>query len=143
METPTHLSPICPYCNRPSTLTTGDKVYGTKSLAKKQIWICEPCDARVGCHGNTAVPLGTLANAELRDWRKHAHLVFDGHWKLAEHRNGCPRWKARTLAYQWLAKKLGIEIGKCHIAMFNVQNCKETIELARATNFERMAQEVA
>jgi hypothetical protein len=142
METP-RFHPICPYCNIAADLVTANEVYGSTKFGEKKIWRCVPCDARVGCHGSTAVPLGTLANAELREMRMRAHKVFDAHWRLAEKRDGCPRWQARTLAYKWLAKKLGITREACHIAMFDSFTCQKVIELSMGTSFAHMAQEVA
>ena len=72
---PAHESPVCGYCKQPAALITGAVLYPNKpKLAALRFWHCEPCGAWVGCHpaalnsgmGEGTVPLGGLANAELR-----------------------------------------------------------------------------
>ncbi len=67
--------------------------------------------------------MGTLANAELADYRKRAHAAFDPIWK--------EKRMSRHEAYRWLAKKLGIRMTECHIAMFEIEDCRRAIEAVR------------
>jgi len=105
---------ICPYCNKDAVLVDSSVVYG-KSYGN--IWLCAPCKAYVGCHKRTNKPLGRLADAELRTWKKMAHQHFDPLWKQG--------FMTRGEAYQWLAKKMGIPRKKCHIGMFDIDQCKQ------------------
>jgi len=114
-------APICPHCGGTAKQVDSIRVY-RKSYG--MIWICEnypECDSYVGCHGETGEPLGTLANAELRELRKRAHSVFDKLWKSGPY--------ARGDAYAELAEKLGISKAECHIGMFDEAMCNKVIAL--------------
>lgn len=118
---------VCPYCDRPAELVTGFRIYpGHPRLYDRKYWHCASCDAYVGCHaadsgfGDGTIPLGHLANAELRSWRSRAHDAFDPLWKS--------RAMRRTEAYAWLAGELGISVANCHIGMFDIDACRNTVE---------------
>lgn len=130
----------CGYCHGPAKLVTGADVYPHRGdLIAKRFWKCAPCQAWVGCHpparrngrggiGNGTVPLGRLANRELRAAKNAAHAAFD------------PLWKSRAMsrhdAYSWLARALRITPENCHIGMFDVDQCRAVVavveERARA-----------
>lgn len=113
---------ICPYCNKPATLKTGKDIYpNRKDLRFHSFWVCAPCQARVGCHPESIEPLGTLANAELRNARMRAHNVFDPKWK-----NG---GMSRFDAYAWLAKRLRLPSKETHIGSFNEEQCRMAIDV--------------
>lgn len=117
-------APICPYCHQPSKRVSGADIYPHRpDLAHKVFYQCAPCDAYVGCHPNTTVPLGRLANAELRAAKMKAHAAFDPIWQSKR--------KTRTEAYDWLSKKLGIVRQYCHIGMFNVEQCELVVVACR------------
>lgn len=116
---------MCPYCEKPARLTSGAELYPHwEDLQYVQVWQCKPCGARVGCHNNTTVPKGTLANAELRKLRIEAHNAFDPIWRKGN--------KNRSEAYTWLAKKMGITTSKCHIGSFNLEMCKQVLKVCGA-----------
>jgi hypothetical protein len=73
----------------------------------------------VGIHEYTDIPLGTLANYEMREARKHAKKLFNPLWQGGE--------MTRSEAYQWLAEQLQIPASECHIAMFDVDRCNAAI----------------
>lgn len=121
----------CPYCNKPAKLVSGDKIYTRRpDLHALNFWLCPPCDAYVGCHrpgartedgiSDGTMPLGRLANAELRRAKSKAHAAFDPIWKFKR--------MSRKSAYRWLAKKLGIPEAQCHIGYFDVEMCERTIQ---------------
>jgi hypothetical protein len=118
---------ICPYCGKKAELKTGREIYaGRGSWDGKKFWVCEPCNAWVGCHDRNErygrvgdEPLGRLANKELREAKMKAHLAFDPIWKKKSMK--------RKEAYAWLAKKLGIPADECHIGMFDVDMCREVV----------------
>lgn len=115
----------CPYCLSKVVLRPASFVYpGRKDLNGKNFWVClkyPACDSYVGCHDGTDVPKGTLANRELRELRMEAHYVFDRLWK--------DRVMSRGGAYRWLAHRLGIGMGDCHIGMFDKDRCLLAISL--------------
>ena len=115
---------ICPYCNKEAELVTGDIIYPHRQdLYEKSFYLCEPCNAYVGCHNGTDEPLGRLANAELRQAKMWAHKFFDAIWKSGKMK--------RKQAYEWLADKLEIEIEDCHIGMFDIDMCKKVVEICK------------
>lgn len=110
----------CDYCGEPAELVTGREVYPHRpDLYKKQIWRCKPCEAYVGCYGGSDKPMGRLANEMLREMKMAAHKIFDRKWKVGH--------MTRSEAYAWLSEKLGVPIEKCHIGMFDVDDCKRVV----------------
>lgn len=117
----------CNYCNNNAIAVTGTTIYPhRKDLAKLKFWYCDNkhAAAYVGCHKNTAIPLGRLADADLRYAKSQAHLAFDPLWKNKDN------IKSRSAAYYWLSKKLGISQHECHIGMFDIAQCWEVIKCA-------------
>lgn len=114
---------ICPYCHQEARLVTGESIYpNTPSLHYKHFYLCEPCNAYVGCHGNTTQPMGRLANAHLRALKSQAHAAFDPIW-----RHGV---LTRAQAYKWLSEQLCIPSRNTHIGLFNSELCRRTIEVS-------------
>lgn len=108
----------CDYCGRPTLYTDSAVVY---SRSYGMIYYCPPCSAWVGVHRGTNKPLGRLANAELRGWKKKAHAAFDPLWQQG-HMN-------RHAAYAWLAQQLGIPEKQTHIGMFDVHQCQQVVRI--------------
>jgi len=123
---------ICPYCFGEAELTDSAEVYDGRSYGP--IWLCRPCQAWVGVHKNDdlARPLGRLADAELREWKKRAHAAFDPLWKRKMQRDNCWAKEARGAGYRWLAKSIGIPFEECHIGMFDVGLCRRVVEICSA-----------
>lgn len=121
---------ICPYCNEPTSYVDSSIIYG-KSYG--MIYLCQPCDAYVGVHKGTNNSLGRLANKELRHYKKEAHFYFDQIAKTGLINKICkeyiPNLGNRNKAYLWLSKKMKIDKEYCHIGMFDVEQCKEVIEI--------------
>ena len=113
----------CPYCGKDAELKDSSIIYG---FSYGMIWICIPCDAYVGVHKNSkkCVPLGRLANKELREWKIKAHKVFDATWKSNPN---C----TRDYAYKGLSYELNINLEDCHIGMFDIDMCKKVIEACK------------
>lgn len=121
----------CDYCGNPAEAVSGKTIYPHRpDLHGKNMYRCVPCNARVGCHDGTWVPLGRLADAKLRTAKQAAHAVFDPIWQ-AEAEAGTPRGQARNRAYAWLAEKLGIARERCHIGMFDVETCYEVVKICK------------
>jgi len=112
---------ICPYCNNPAKLVDSIKIYKKRSYG--MIWLCRPCKAYVGTHKNSKrhAPLGRLANKELRKWKRHTHNLFDKLWNGGQ--------MSRSEAYKWLRKQLNISKEECHIGKFDIETCKQVVEL--------------
>lgn len=114
----------CRYCGNDVVLTSNSEIYG-REYGNGKCYLCRNCRAFVGVHTGTIIPLGTLANDELRKWRNKAHFYFDQLWK------GETRQDTRYNIYGWLAKKMNLSREKTHIGMFEVEQCKKVIELAK------------
>lgn len=129
---PTPAPICCRYCGAAAELVAGDVAYPARfDLAHVKVWRCQRCDALVGCHKEGApvrapdgsitvsdgtIPLGSLANKELREARKEAHRMFDPLWRDSK------RMK-RTEAYRWMADQLGIELEDAHVARLEFEQC--------------------
>lgn len=110
----------CDYCGTKADFVDSEVVYG-KSYG--MIYLCPKCGAYVGVHKGTDKPLGRLADAELRHWKKNGHNVFDPLWKTG------PFKGRRKDAYAWLAQKMGLPVEKTHFGMFTVDQCKEAVNI--------------
>lgn len=116
------MRPICPYCGNLSEKVLGSRLYpGRQELRAKSFWACLPCGAWVGCYAGGDRPLGRLANKELRVAKMTAHAVFDPLWKDGS--------MTRTQAYLWLAKRMDLPAHKCHIGMFDLDQCRKVVEV--------------
>ena len=114
---------FCPYCGKRAEFVDSAEVYHGRSYG--MIYLCRPCDAYVGCHGNGKgdSPKGRLANAELRRWKIAAHNAFDPLWKYGPFRG------RRNAAYAWLAEQMGLPKEQTHIGMFDVAQCQQVIQI--------------
>lgn len=101
---------ICPYCESEVIYTSNKVIYG-KEFGNGKCYKCTHCDAYVGVHNGTNIPLGRMANKELRELKKQAHALFDPIWKTKQ--------KTRSEAYQDLANALGIPKNECHFGWFD------------------------
>ncbi len=128
----THPPPVCPYCDRKAVLVDDGTVYA-RSYGS-YVWLCKPCQAWVGVHRNSSshVPLGRLANADLRRLKIKAHALFDSLWRAAMHHRGWSKSRARMLAYRWLATELEIQVKKCHIGYMDETDTCRVIRLCQA-----------
>src|SRR5580698_695736 len=88
-----------------------------------KFYLCRHCDAYVGCHPGTEMPLGRLADADLRLAKRKAHAAFDPLWKSG--------MISRGKCYGWLANQLGIQKIECHIGMFDIDTCCRVVEVCK------------
>jgi len=107
---------ICPFCNKEAIWTENKAIYGRNYGKSYMCYYCKECDAYVGCHENTTKPLGTMANAELREWRKKAHAHIDPLWKTGK--------MIRSQVYLKLKEALGKDI---HIGESDIETCKNIL----------------
>jgi len=75
--------------------------------------MCTSCDSYVGVHSGSRIPLGRLANKELRNLKMQCHGLFDPAWK------GPAKRISRSKAYERLAKLIGIPQRECHFGHFD------------------------
>lgn len=116
----------CDYCGLTAQKVKGNKIYPhRRDLFSKTFFACFGCDAWVGCHVGSEKPMGRLANRSLRQWKMAAHAIFDPLWD-SDHAT-----MNRSRAYQWLADQMMIEKKRCHIGYFDVQQCKQVVEICK------------
>jgi len=131
------MSVICPYCHSTAELSTGAEQYPNHPhLATKKVWVCRSCDARVGCKGDTDIPLGSLADGKLRAARQAAHDTFDPLWQEMWRLNGGPEQDARLTAYAWLADQLGIPAEQCRFGGMEYEQCLKATLVCREMQAE-------
>lgn len=111
---------VCPYCKQPSNLVDSSVVYG---ISYGLVYLCQPCNAWVGVHKGTENAKGRLASKELRLVKIEAHMFFDIIWRN--------KLLTREECYQWLSGELNLPAEYTHIAMFNLETCKKTVQLCK------------
>lgn len=116
---------ICRYCGGVIRLAPARKIYGASTdrlgLAGENIYLCQNCNARVGCHKGTNRPLGNVANEVLRLKRRETHQVFDQYWQSSG--------LSRTKAYKWLTGQMNLPEKNAHIGGFEMDQCQQVIDL--------------
>lgn len=121
LPTPT----ICRYCSGSVELVSNSEIYNGREYGDwPYAYLCTDCKAYVGLHPSTDIPLGTLAAPALRKDRNTAKDAF--------HRVKDQRGFSRTLAYQWLAGKMGIEVSVCHFGWFEQDDCSKALAICTA-----------
>lgn len=122
-----HSVPIpdhCRYCAGHVELVNNREIYGREFGEWPYAYVCQDCRAYVGVHPHTDIPLGTLAAPALRKDRNVAKEAF--------HQVKDRRGFSRSLAYQWLAGKMGMEVGKCHFGWFDPEDCAKALAICNA-----------
>ena len=118
----------CPYCHANASLRPASVVYGLNRRSQgKFLYLCDrwpACDAYVAAHKDTLLPMGTLADRNLRRKRMEAHSALN---QLIG--SGI---MTRKQAYRWLQLQLGLPESEAHIAKFSELRCQKVIELCRA-----------
>jgi len=123
LESNNPAAPICRECGV-KTFLTNFRIRKSKSKKyhrkrDRLIYMCPICKRYVNTHPNTNKPLGFPGDKELRLWREFTHYIFDQLWDSAGN---------RKKAYAWLSRILNLSTDKCHIGMFDSDQCKKTIE---------------
>ena len=114
----------CPYCGGPVELVNNSEIYGREYGKWPWAYRCMPCEAYVGLHPYTNLPLGTLANYELREARKRAKSLFQPLWQNMR--------TTRSGAYHWLAQRMGIPPERCHFGWFTLEQCQQAYEICKS-----------
>lgn len=117
----------CPYCGSEPYITSSIRIYGRGT---HNLWVCTnypECNSLVACHGTSNIPMGTMANPELRRLRMITHNAFDPLWRVDSSKR---YFSTRDRAYKWLAQRLGIEDEEDgHIGMFDKDTCNRAIHV--------------
>ena len=116
----------CPKCHSKALLRPASVVYGNKADPNAKVYVCATypaCDSYVNAHRHTNHPMGTLADAVLRQKRRETHLELDRLWK-----NGL---MSRAEAYRLIQFYLGVPSEDAHIGKFFVGRCEEVSAFCR------------
>lgn len=112
----------CPYCGSKVKYRDSKVIYRSKSYG--MVYVCSKypkCDAYVGVHSGYNIPLGTMANRELRELRKKCHRIFDRIWKEGV--------MTRGETYHWLARAMKRRRKDTHFAWFNLKECLTAVKI--------------
>lgn len=99
----------CPYCGSTVVYRSADGIYHENKKGT-MLYVCSnfpECDAYVRVHAGTNIPVGSLANHELRSLRRTAHHYFD-----QLHLSG---YMSKQDAYKWLADLVMAPMSEAHI----------------------------
>lgn len=115
----------CHLCGGACAIVNNTVIYGREYGEWPWAVRCEKCNAYVGLHPFTDIPLGTLANAPMRAARKVAKAWFNPLWEVGP--------MTRTEAYAWLAQAMGIaNVEECHIGWFDIAQCQAVVAAVKA-----------
>ena len=113
----------CPYCGKEAVLKDSSIIYGH---SYGMVYICSDypkCDAYVGVHKNSSrmIPLGRMANRELRERKKAVHSLLDPLW-----RNNL---MSRKKAYSRLREGMDLDSDECHVGKFDEKACEKAMDV--------------
>lgn len=115
----------CPYCGSTVVYRSADGIYHENKKGT-MLYVCSnfpECDAYVRVHAGTNIPVGSLANHELRSLRRTAHHYFDQLYISG--------YMSKQDAYQWLADIVCAPLSEAHIGHLGEYYCKLVIEESR------------
>lgn len=124
----------CPYCGSSVVYRSADGIYHDNSK-NTMLYVCShypECDSYVRVHQGTNIPVGSMANHELRTLRRTAHYYFD-----QLYRSG---YMTKQDAYQWLSDLISAPISQAHIGYLGDYYCKQVIEQSRRLLKNKSAQ---
>lgn len=122
----------CPYCGAQAFLRPASVVHKERAKEGQFLYVCSRyphCDAYVGTHARTHLPMGTLANGELRHKRIEAHRAFNLLWQSGM----MEKWQA----YKWMQAKFSLRSDQAHIALFSAYMCDQLIDACSFVTFPK------
>ena len=115
-------APRCPYCGGHSVLKSAEGIYKNNSR-DTMLYVCKNypvCDSYVRVHPGSKIPMGTMANGELRRLRHEAHKYFNQLYESG--------YMTKDDAYRWLAAILYAPQNQAHIGLLGEYYCRVVIE---------------
>ena len=107
----------CPYCGASVVYRSADGIYQNNDKGA-MLYVCShypACDAYVRVHAGTKLPVGSMANRELRALRRTAHFYFDQMYQRG--------LMTKQEAYQWMANLIGAPLSQAHIGYLREYYC--------------------
>lgn len=133
--------PLCDYCSQRAALAR----YGDESYPYREdhgpLWICTGCQAWIGIHSRSTrnVPLGRLADAQLRDAKSRLHDTLEPLVAGKIRRDRVNPFEARAKAIRWVAVELGLEPVPASIHNLSLEQCERAIRYVEAFIAHRRA----
>jgi hypothetical protein len=121
--------PVCDYCGVKAALVrAGDNAYPYHE-DHGPLWLCASCEAWIGVFARSRrhVPLGRLANVELRDWKARLHDALEPLAAAKVRRDGCNLFEARARGMRWLVGEMALDDRHGNIHQLDVEQCKMAI----------------
>ncbi|MBR1865742.1 MAG: DUF3268 family zinc-finger domain-containing protein [Lachnospiraceae bacterium] len=125
----------CPYCGAVARFQSADGIYRDNSN-HTMLYVCPnfpECDSYVRVHKGTKIPVGSMANQELRKLRKEAHDHFDRLYQYG--------YMSKQDAYQWLADIIAAPLAEAHIGHMSEYYCQLVIKKSEELFEARKKQE--
>ncbi len=113
----------CPYCGARAYLRPAS-IVRKYAPPEDEVYVCArypACDAYVSAHRGSHLPMGTLADKQLREKRRQAHLAMNRLWEKG--------FMSRKEAYRWLQVQLGLPEEDAHIGNFSEYRCEQVVAL--------------
>ncbi len=122
--------PNCNYCGAPAVLArSGEEAYPYRE-DHGPLWMCADCQAWIGIFPRSTrhVPLGRLADANLRDLKARLHAALEPLAQAKVRRGGCNVFEARAKGIKWIAQEIGTELPeKGSIHTLDADQCERAI----------------
>ncbi|CAE6862471.1 hypothetical protein R69746_07890 [Paraburkholderia aspalathi] len=121
--------PVCDYCGTKAALVRADDDTYPYREDHGPLWLCASCEAWIGVFARSKhhVPLGRLANSELRNWKARLHDALEPLAAAKVRRDGCNLFEARARGMRWLADEMGLDDKHGNIHQLDVEQCKIAI----------------
>ena len=124
----------CPYCGGTVSFRSAKGIYSEK-YDDAMLCVCNnypECDAYVKCHQGTRIPMGNLANKELREKRRVAHRLMS---QLEKEDS-----TQKQDLYRWI-RQISLD-GNCHVGAMQDYACQQVIaECTKRLNAIRLIKE--
>jgi len=111
----------CPYCKSQAFLRPASMVH-KYPIPGEEVYVCARypvCDAYVSAYRENRLPMGTLADKQLRQKRQQAHIALNRLWNQG--------LMSKKEAYRWLQIQMGLPESEAHIGRFSLLRCEQVI----------------
>jgi len=115
----------CGECGEMAEEVSGRAIHPHRpDLASLKFWRCprDGCDSHCGSLSDGS-PVGVPAGPATRKARGDAHAAFDPIWRSGR--------KSRSGAYRWLARRLELAEGECHIGRMDEATARRVVEVCQ------------
>lgn len=122
----------CNLCGGKVIYTSNSMIYG-RPYGSGMMYYCTQCGAYAGTSKSSPTKaMGILANKAMRELKDKCHNMFNDRWQSKE---------GRELAYQTLAKELGIPPNECRFGWFDLDMLNRAYEILKESEDERTPEE--